>query len=227
MNQVGAVQIEIDFPSGADATSVAKAMAVVKAFVDAINLGLFERGSATDAGPGPVPNSRSLIVSSVPEHAFAVLNGMLAYHANVVQPLDPWRIVGLPGPRDLAKTSALPPELPDPRPLPGEFRPGEVLTPPLVVTVELARPPDPVMVDKFTEELGIWHRLLQGGYPPPDSPPGESGTSPPTIKMTDPFTLMYSVEMWRTGFEAFVPLYNLVRAWIKKGVDVVAVNVTD
>jgi hypothetical protein len=163
-------------------------------------------------------------VTDVPEFAFRVLAGMLAYHNGVVQPISAAR--ALLGAADLLTTTEQPPALTSPPPYPGDFEPGETLTPQLNVSIEFGGPPDAERIEQLEAELGVWHALMQGGYPAPDYALGESGTSPPSIRRLDPYTLRYSVEMWRTGHDAFVPLYNLVRRWDKIGPRIVEVSIT-
>jgi hypothetical protein len=225
MNRSGAFEVHLQLPAGAPADAAKGALDVVGAFARAIELGMFPSGtvSAVDLAPESVPPTFK--GTDVPSYAFRVLDGMLAYHSNVVQPLDGWRV----GPRgqDLCASADPVPAMPDPPPAWVQMQiGGEKTTEPLLVAIELARDPDAAARARITDELGIWHRLLQGGYPAPDFGRGESGTSQPTIGARGRSTIQYAVDMWSSSLDAFVPLINLVARWQSTGLGVAGIEIS-
>jgi hypothetical protein len=228
MNHSGTLELDVRLPPGAATSATAEVAELLEAFGDAVGLGMFPPAVLRARRRDQPGTHLALDVDNLPEHALRVLNGMLFYHHGIIGKLASWQAYDARQPfANLCHTQDRSPELVEPFPFPTTFEPGtDNATPPLNVTIELRAAPVDALRERLVNEVLVWHRLLQGGYPGPDFGPGESGTAQPSIRFNGPSTLRYSVNMWNTGYEAFVPLFCLLQRWSAGGIGVSEVEIS-
>ncbi|GJG86591.1 hypothetical protein tb265_17720 [Gemmatimonadetes bacterium T265] len=217
----GSFRVECRAAADLPDDALQKLDAVLQGFVDSIPAGLFYPARSGDAAvlppaPGDERRYRGRVFSAerLTPGAFRVLNGMLASFHTMTAPLATAAAYLNDGPVNLLRVRAPYPTAPTALPFEVEIaEPAEGVAPPASVRVEFVTPPPAEERETFLPPFATWNRLVWGGYPVDDDPPGESGVGATETHFLTPRVLEHAIESYRADARCFDLIVNLATAW--------------
>jgi hypothetical protein len=156
---------------------------------------------------------RRFAAAALDPGAFRILRGMFAYYHSLIVPLDHDEAY-LEGDRqNLLLTAA--PYPPRPEHLPFQLIFSEPLgtAPPVLIRVEFHRALPPEDADSFLQPFATWNRLVCGGFPPDESPVGESGVGASETSFIGPTIVEHFVESHLADPRCFNLIVRMAVGW--------------